>query len=63
MPGDQEKWSVTRMEGNPTTHSKDVIHLLKVVKEKEVQKHQGAKSQVQCSMVGKEYESTMHTKL
>jgi hypothetical protein len=56
MPN-QEKWSVTRTEGNPT-QSKDVIDLLKAVKKKEVQK-QGAKSMTRRPMVGKEFQN-MH---
>jgi hypothetical protein len=56
MPN-QEKWSVTRTEGN-RTQSKDVIDLLKAVKKKEVQK-QGVKSMTQRPMVGKEFQS-MH---
>jgi hypothetical protein len=54
MPN-QEKWSVTRTEGNPT-QSKDVIDLLKAIKMKEVQK-QGAKSMTQCQMFGKEFQN------
>ena len=54
MPN-REKWSVTRMEGNPTM-SQDVNDLIKRVKKKEARK-QGAESKTQCPMNNMEFDS------